>query len=98
MKTPTPGYEEGAEISKLEISGIQLEGAITLFINAKFLCALAFAGTPEEMPSRLLSARGQLSAVEHWPTQRALRLPQTMKATLKNASSLTSICRSSARE
>jgi len=64
MKTPTLGYEEDTEISKLEIARIQVEEAITLFIDEKFLCALTLAGAAEEILSRLLNARGQPSAME----------------------------------
>jgi hypothetical protein len=64
MNTPTLGYQEDTEISKLEIARIQLEEAIAMFTGEKFLCALTLAGASEEILSRLLNARGLPSAVE----------------------------------
>ena len=64
MKNPTLGYEEDIEISKGEIATIQLEEAILLFLDQKFLCALTLAGAAEEILSRLANSIGQPSAAE----------------------------------
>lgn len=64
MKNPTLGYEEDIEISKSEIATIQLEEAILLFLDEKFLCALTLAGAAEEIFSRLANSIGRPSAAE----------------------------------
>lgn len=64
MNTPTLGYEDDTEISKIEVAKIQLEEAISLFVSKKFLCALTLAGAAEEVLARLASARGGTSVTE----------------------------------
>ena len=64
MKNPTLGYEEDTEISKREIATIQLEEAVRLFLEEKFLCALTLAGAAEEILSRLVNSIGQPSSAE----------------------------------
>lgn len=64
MQTPSLGYEDDTVISKVEIATTQLEEAIALFLDGKFLCALTLSGASEEVLSRLLNARGYPSAVE----------------------------------
>lgn len=64
MKAPSLGYQEATSMSKFEIARLQIEEAITLFINKKFLCALTLAGAGEEISSRLMNSRGQRSSME----------------------------------
>jgi hypothetical protein len=76
MKTPTLGYQDDTEISKLEIARVQLEEAIAMFVGEKFLCALTLAGASEEILSRLLNSRGQFSAMEQ-SAEAVLSIKQT---------------------
>lgn len=64
MRTPTLGYENDTQISKIEIAQTQLKEAIALFLNEKFLCAITLAGAAEEILARLLNTHGEQSVVE----------------------------------
>lgn len=64
MRTSTLGYQDDTEISKCEIAQTQLKESITLFLGEKFLCAITFAGSAEEILARLLNAGGEQSVVE----------------------------------
>ena len=64
MSNPTLGYEEDTKISKTEIATFQLNEAISLFIENKFLCALTLAGAAEEVLARLVNSKGDKSIVE----------------------------------
>lgn len=64
MHTPSLGYQDDAKIGKREIAQTQLQEAIALFLDEKFLCAITLAGAAEEVLARLLNARGEQSVVE----------------------------------
>ena len=64
MNTPTLGYEDDSIISKQQIATLQLTEAITLFLNAKFVCAITLAGAAEAIFAGLLAHAGQSSVVE----------------------------------
>lgn len=64
VTTPSLGYQEDTSMSMFEIARLQIEEAITLFINKKFLCALTLAGAGEEISSRLMNSRGKRSSTE----------------------------------
>ena len=64
MNTPTLGYQDDSIISKQQIATLQLTEAITLFLDAKFLCAITLAGAAEAIFAGLLAHAGQSSVVE----------------------------------
>ena len=64
MRTPSLGYKADTKIGKREIAQTQLEEAIALFLDEKFLCAITLAGAAEAVLARLLNAQGERSVVE----------------------------------
>lgn len=64
MSTPTLGYKDDTEISKVDIARVQLTEAITLFTEEKFLCALTLSSAAEEIFARLLNSNNEKSVVE----------------------------------
>lgn len=60
----TLGFENDTRISKAEIAQTQLVEAIHSFLAGKFLCAITLAGASEEIFSRLVNQRGEISVVE----------------------------------
>ena len=64
MSTPTLGYENDIEISKVELARIQLVEAITLFLEGKLICSITLAGAAEAIIAGILEAEGITSVVE----------------------------------
>jgi hypothetical protein len=64
MTTPTLGFEDDTTLSKPQIALIQLNEAISLFTQERFLSALTLAGAAEEILGKLLIRRGELPAVK----------------------------------
>ncbi len=57
-------FEEDLTLSKQEIAKVQLEDAIELFLERKWISAVTLAGAAEEIFARLLNLRGEPSAAE----------------------------------
>lgn len=64
MRTPTLGFDEDTNISKREIAVIQLNEAISLFLEQKFICAITLAGASEAVLAGLLASQSHASIVE----------------------------------
>lgn len=64
MTTPTIGFEDDSTFSKTQIAISQLNEAISLFVQERFLAALTLAGAAEEILGKLLVRRGELPAIK----------------------------------
>jgi hypothetical protein len=69
MNAPTLGYQEDTTLPKQEIARLQLVGAIDLFLQGKFICALTLAGAAEGVMAGLLAAQQRRSVVEESTSQ-----------------------------
>lgn len=50
--------------SRLDLASVQLDKAISLFLNGEHLCALTLAGAAEEILGKLTNAAGNAHALE----------------------------------
>lgn len=64
IMTPTLGYEDDIEISKVELARIQLVEAIKLFIEGNSVCAITLAGASELILAGVLDGLGFKTVVE----------------------------------
>jgi hypothetical protein len=64
MTTPSLGFEQDSTMSKSQIAVVQLNAAISLFVQERFLAALTLAGAAEEILGKLLLRRGALPAIK----------------------------------
>ncbi len=64
MMTPTLGFEEDTEISKIDLACVQLVEAIHLFLAGNKICAITLAGAAEAILAGVLANRGLSSVVE----------------------------------
>lgn len=64
MSTPTLGYEDDVQITKSEISRIQLVEAISLFLKGNYVCAITLAGAAEAVYSGILEDENVPSVVK----------------------------------
>ena len=60
----TLGYKDNILISKAEIAITQLNEAISLFINEKYICSLTLASAAEEIFAGILRVKGKTPAIE----------------------------------
>ena len=60
----TIGYKKIEQIEKLEIAIRQLEDALALFTQERFISSLTLAGAAEEVLARLLEIEGKASTTE----------------------------------
>ncbi len=81
MTNPTLGFESDSSLSKQEVALIQLNDAIALFTQRRFLAALTLAGAAEEILGKLLVRKGELptvkestAAIERLRTETGLRI------------------------
>lgn len=64
MTTPTLGFEADTTVSKSQVAIVQLNEAISLFTQERFLAALTLAGAAEEILGKLLIRRDELPAIK----------------------------------
>ena len=76
MPPPTLGFQEDTTLSKTQIALIQLNEAVALFVQEKFLPALTLAGAAEVILGQLLVRKGELPSIKE-TTQSIERLRQS---------------------
>src|SRR5580765_7799473 len=54
MSAPSLGYEDDTRLTKSDVARIQLDEAIALFVEGRFLPALTLAGAAEEIFGKLI--------------------------------------------
>jgi hypothetical protein len=64
MGVPSIGYEEDRTLLRTDVARLQLEEAIRLFIEDKFLPALTLAGAAEEILGKLVVQRGGIPVIK----------------------------------
>lgn len=69
MTNPTLGFEDDTAPSKPEIALSQLNDAISLFTQERFLSALTLAGAAEEILGKLLIRKGEFPAIKESTAQ-----------------------------
>ena len=64
MNTHTLGFEPDSSLSKSQIALVQLNEAISLFVQERFLGALTLGGAAEEILGKLLVRKGEIPAIK----------------------------------